>query len=167
MLFDGTGDYLFVPRWTGINANENFTAEVWIYLTAAPANYRMMISDSNGNASKYWTLNASGMEAQFGTIASTSAVCAFTFAQNTWYHLALVRNNGVVSMYVNGVAQTVTYPNQTASYLDQNSILQVGRWLGATTTYEFFGYMDDLRITKGVARYTANFIPPLVALPRQ
>jgi hypothetical protein len=167
MFFDGTGDYLFVPRWTGINANENFTAELWVNLTAAQANYRMMLSDSNGNSSKYWTLNATGMEAQFGTIVSTSAVCTFTFTPGVWYHLALVRNNGVVSMYVNGIAQTVTYPNQTASYLDQNSILQVGRWLGATTTYEFFGYMDDLRITKGIARYTANFIPPQVALPRQ
>lgn len=167
MYFDGTGDYLYIPRWTGINANENFTAELWINITAAPANYRMMISDSNGNSSKYWTLNASGMEAQFGTVVSSSAVCTFTFAQNTWYHLALVRNNGFVSMYVNGVAQTVTYANQTASYLDQSSILQVGRWLGSTTTYEYFGYMDDLRITKGIARYTANFIPPQVALPRQ
>jgi hypothetical protein len=169
MYFDGTTDFLYNNNWLGINANEDFTAEVWIYLTAAQANYRMMLADSNGNNSRYWTLNASGMEAQFGNTlsVSTSSVITYTFAQNTWYHLALVRSNNVVSMYVNGVSQTVTYPNQSTAFLNQGSALYIGKWNGASSTYEYFGYMDDLRITRGVARYYQNFIPPQVALPRQ
>ena len=169
MYFDGTGDWLYVPRWTGINANENLTIELFIYLTSAPANYRMMFADSNGNNSRYFAINSTGLEAQFGNTGSvsTSATCTHTFSQNTWYHIALVRNNGVVSMYVDGTSKTITNPNQSTAYLDQNSILNIGRWQGATTTYEFNGYMDEVRITKGVARYTANFTAPTAAFPVQ
>jgi hypothetical protein len=167
MYFDGTGDWLIAPRWTGINASENLTMETWIYMTASPSTLRMLLSDlnaSNANQSTYWTITDTGMSAQFGTTAGTSANGTFSFSANTWYHIALVRNSNVVSMYVNGTSISVANSSQSASFLTNSSILYVGRW-GGSPTYEYIGYIDDLRITKGYARYTANFTPPTQAFP--
>ena len=164
MYFDGTGDWLVYPRNWSINANENFTMEAWIYLTVLPTTLRMILSDSNAGASKYWNISSTGMSAQFGGTSATSADGAFTFAINTWYHVAVVRNGTTVSMYVDGSSITVTNPTQSAAFLETGTVLYVGRF-GGTTTYEFNGYIDDLRITKGIARYTQNFTPPTAAFP--
>lgn len=168
MYFDGTGDNLAVPmtETLKIPANSPFTVEGWFYLTAAQANYRMILSD-NAATPTYISINSTGLEVQFGAVPGTIASITQTFNQNTWYHIAVVRSiNNVVSIYIDGVARTVTNPTQSAAFLYQGTTLWVGRF-GTTPAYEFFGYMDDLRITKGIARYTANFTPPTVALPRQ
>ena len=167
MSFDGTGDWLIAPRWTGINASENLTMETWIYMTASPSTLRMIVSDlnaSNANQSTYWTITTSGMSAQFGTSAETSANGTFSFSANTWYYIALVRNSNVISMYVNGTSISMANSSQSASFLTNSSILYVGRW-GGSPAYEYIGYINDLRITRGIARYTSNFAPPTTAFP--
>ena len=167
IAFDGTGDWLLAPRNWNIGSGENFTVEGWIYLTAAQANYRMILSDYNSttpSASQYIAVTAAGVEVQVGGAAGTIASCSYSFAQNTWYHLAAVRNSNTVSIYVNGTGQTVSQPSQSGAFIHQGNILYVGRW-GGTTAYEWVGYIDDLRITKGIARYTGNFTPPNKAFP--
>jgi uncharacterized protein YaiE (UPF0345 family) len=168
IFLDGTGDWLSMPMSGAfsIPANSPFTVEGWFYLTAAQANYRMLFSD-NATAPTYFTVTSTGLEAQFGGVPGTIASCSFNFVTGTWYHIALVRNDANrISIYVNGVAQTITNPTQSAAFLYQGTTLWVGRF-GTATTYEYNGYMDDLRVTKGIARYTRNFTPPQVALPRQ
>jgi hypothetical protein len=65
----------------------------------------------------------------------------------------LTRSGTTVTLYVDGVSQgTYTY---SASITQQALYVGTGAGLGS-----FNGYIDDLRITKGFARYTANFTPP-------
>lgn len=80
---------------------------------------------------------------------------------NTWAHIAVTRSSGVIRAFVNGVQgySTTDTTNYTASYMN------VGGYY--STTYVMLGYIDDLRITKGVARYTSNFQPPQVAFANQ
>jgi hypothetical protein len=84
---------------------------------------------------------------------------------NTWYHVAVSRINGSTRLFINGTQSGATYADST-SYLNAS-----GRpWIGINafnSTQGLNGYIDDLRVTKGVARYIANFTPPQVALPRQ
>jgi hypothetical protein len=160
VYFDGTGDWLAAPKTWSLGASESFTIECWIYLTAAQANYRMIISD----ASKYLSVNAAGVEAQFGSTTPSIANANYTFATNAWYHLALVRNGTAVVIYINGVAQTMVAGTQATGFLDSGTTLYVGRY-NTTTDYPWNGYIADLRVTRGNARYTANFTPPTAQLP--
>ena len=85
-----------------------------------------------------------------------------TLSTNTWYHLALVRQSNTLKLYIDGVAQTTTY---TLSYNLPDNGTFIGNYFAGG--YPFNGYIDDLRVTKGVARYTANFTPPTAAFPNQ
>jgi len=166
IAFDGTGDWLFSPKTADmvIPASSTFTMECWAYLTAAQNTFRMLVSEANGSSSRYLSINATGIEAQFGGSSGTSVAANYTFTLNTWYHIALVRNGTTVAIYINGQAQTVSNSTQTNAFFDVGTGMYIGRW-GGSPSYEWSGYIDDLRITKGVARYTANFTPPTAAFP--
>jgi len=78
----------------------------------------------------------------------------------TWTHVALVRNGSVFTPYINGVAGNTT---TSAATLTTSTLPLIIGATGAGTS-PFNGYIDDLRITKGYARYTSNFSPPTAAL---
>jgi hypothetical protein len=83
-----------------------------------------------------------------------------TIANNTWYHLAAVKNGTNHSIYLNGVLE---YTTTSASNPTSNpSKITIGRSNSAVAgNYNFNGYIQDLRVYKGVAKYTSNFTPPL------
>jgi hypothetical protein len=79
----------------------------------------------------------------------------------TWTHFALVRNGTDTDLYINGtsvIALTSDTTNYNTPYIGIGGIYD-------NSSYLLNGYIDDLRITKGVARYTANFTPPTAAFP--
>ena len=80
----------------------------------------------------------------------------FSPALNTWYHIAVVRKNSIISLYLNGELKSSVHYSNSCSFTTE---LRLGRYGDPYTSY-FNGYIDDLRITKGVARYTDNFTPP-------
>lgn len=79
------------------------------------------------------------------------------FVINNWYHLAVVRNSTNLTVYIDGTAGA-TIAN-SSNVIGSTTGLIIGRAFGATTYY-FQGWLDELRITKGLARWTANFTPP-------
>ena len=85
-----------------------------------------------------------------------SAGSIFQLLQNQWVHTAIVRHNGVVTIYVNGT-QIYTY-NGPASYTGLGRVL-IGchAWVNHTDYYT--GYIEEYRISN-VARWTGNFTPP-------
>jgi len=97
---------------------------------------------------------------QYDNPYSTVSVNSFSFAANTWYHVATVRQSGVTKIYVNGtvVASANDTYNQSA-----NSMLFVG---GRNTGYgggwgeSWIGKISNFRVVKGVAVYTGNFTVP-------
>jgi hypothetical protein len=97
--------------------------------------------------------------------SSTSTISAAqTFSTGVWYHVAYVRNGSSFRLFVDGTEKTAgatisgTLFNGTAPF-------NVGRTADGSNFLN--GYIDDLRITKGVARYTANFTAPTKAFPDQ
>jgi len=76
---------------------------------------------------------------------------------NTWYHVAFVRNGNDWGLYLNGTAESTRTVSGSIISSSLGS-LEVGRQHQGN--YFVDGYMDDLRITKGLARYTSNFTPP-------
>jgi hypothetical protein len=80
-----------------------------------------------------------------------------------WNHVAIVRNGSTWTVSINGTSVgTATYSGTVNIPIGP---LEIG-WAGTTDSY-FTGYIDDLRITKGIARYTANFTPPTAAFEDQ
>jgi hypothetical protein len=157
VYFDGTGDYLTAPiASSSISSSTSFTIEFFVYWNVLPTTYTMLMSDSNGNSSKYiaYNVGAGTLDMQTGGSAPTVAYASFSPVTNTWYHLAFVRDGTTVTIYVNGSALSMVQPTQANAFLDTGSTLYIGRWAG-TTPYEMNGYISNLRIVKGTA-----IVPP-------
>lgn len=141
------------------SSSSTFTLETWVYPLSN--NNRSIIGSWEGNFSgdRYLLCLVGGVlyiNWDGGTLMSGGSV-----PNNTWTYIALVRNGNVFTAYINGVSvATTTYsvaPTRGWWYT------QIGVY--ATNNWPFDGYMDELRITKGIARYTANFTPPTAAFP--
>ena len=163
--FGGSSGYFTGGRLT-VASNEvfgvgtgDFTIEMFVYPTSSTA-AGGLINLGAYNDGLLWRM-ASGADSLYlnGTDSNWSA---FTSAPlNTWTHLALVRSGSSVVVYANGVSV-----HTRTSSDDLNSSNQVVIGAGAHAFGESYsGYIDELRITKGVARYTANFTPPAEAFP--
>jgi hypothetical protein len=159
MLFDGTGDWMQTPKSLDFAfGTADYTIELWFYLLSGDPNLRLVEFEGNAdNLSCNISTSNSGTLSYFNGSTNTLS-SAGLYAINTWNHLALVRNSGTAKVYLGGtsVITQATTPNTTSP-----RILYIG---GASST-TFNGYIDDLRITKGVARYTANFTPPTTPFP--
>ena len=168
MLFDGTGDWLTIPDSDEFSfGSGNFTIEAWIYNNTT-GTFRHIVGQGNGNGTvaafyffKSNTNKLSGLIGSSGgsTIVSSSA----DLPLNTWTHVAFVRNGGTITLYINGVADgTASVTGIVVN--DLSNQLRVGA-AGEFPTDTWAGYIDELRITKGVARYTSNFTPPTAPFP--
>jgi hypothetical protein len=168
MFFDGTGDYLTLPFNPSFNLGVgNFTIEFWVntsstvaYATAlrlgdtwTTGSWALYLNDSNGNGYPSWwsfTLN---------TALTTSGAL---INDGSWHHIALVRNGATMTMYIDGTSRG-TLAVSTSSVGDTTTKLWIAR--DSSNVRELAGYIDDLRITRGYARYTSTFTPPTRTLP--
>jgi hypothetical protein len=159
IAFDGTGDWVQTPRSLDFAfGTADYTIEFWFYLLSGDPNLRLIEFEGNvDNVSCNLNTSNSGILSYFNG-SSNSLSSANLYTTNTWNHLALVRNAGTAKVYLGGtsVITQATTPNTTSP-----RILYIG---GASST-TLNGYIDDLRITKGIARYTANFTPPTAPFP--
>jgi hypothetical protein len=158
MKFDGTGDYLKLPSSVDLALGAgDFTIEFWINLTVRTSFGTVFTSGSESSA-VFASFDTNGNFLRLSSLNTVFAVSP-TIALGTWTHVALVRSAGSSVVYTNGVAGTAVACTFTFT--------QSAPVVGATAAFANLlnGYIDDLRITKGVARYTANFTPPAQAFP--
>ena len=175
LYFDGNGDYLQGPSTPQFDFGAgDFTIEMWAYPTAVgQANLTLLYAKPNGSG--YSGVIVGQAISGYGVViyaSSTgsswnlaSGVSAGTMNANAWNHIAVVRSGTNLYGFVNGVLGSTTSVSTTALVSTTGNI-SIGSSLGTASTY-FTGYIDDLRITKGYARYTANFTPPTAAFPNQ
>lgn len=150
-------NYLVTQNISTLNFAGDFTIEMWLYplswddatlITFASGTGRFQMGCDGSN----FGLAASGVAwyLSYGTKPSL----------NTWTHIAITRSGSTLRMFYDGVQ----VQSATTSY-SFTGFTHIGGYPGAGTNYTYNGYMDDLRITNGYARYTANFTPPTTALP--
>jgi hypothetical protein len=167
MYFDGTGDYLRTVTTPLASLQGDFTIECWLYWTAH-GNYGGIVSCANSNIGAaptsgwafvfYSTTNRLYFETGTGFSLQTTN----TIPSSQWNHVAVVRSGSTITHYLNGVANGSGTSSAAFNVLStDNFVIGVDRGLANTLT----GYIDDLRITKGVARYTSNFTAPTAAFP--
>ena len=152
---NGSTDYLSVSGNNDFGfGTGDYTIEGWFYLTdvsvtnnlfdfragAATDVAPVLYIDSSAQL-KYYSYNASRIDGP-------------TIVANTWYHIAVSRASGTTRLFVNGASQGT--PWVAATDYDIAKPLVIGAtWDAADFTN---GYIDEFRVTKGLARYTANFV---------
>ena len=165
MYFDGTGDYLLTNAPTKdlfAFGTGDFTIEFWVRYANTTGIQVLYDGRPSGTQGAYPTIYSDS-----GTIyyyANTgNRITGSTLSSGTWYHIAVSRSGTATKMFVDGTQVGSTYTDST-NYLGVDNRPSVGDGF-SFGTYPFNGYIDDLRVTKGIARYTANFTPPTKAFP--
>jgi hypothetical protein len=162
LAFDGTGDALYSTSQSVIFGTGDFTLEFWVYFNAVNNSTVKFIYDmrNSGATSASFLAQEAGNTWTYWNGAGTSISSGFTsstFTSSTWTHVAICRSSGTTRFFAGGTltnsaADTSNYANSTLTF-------------GARYSYSdgLNAYIDDLRITKGYARYTATFTPPTAA----
>jgi hypothetical protein len=159
--FDGAGDYISTPASSDFTfGTGNFTVEAFVYKNNNGSN-QVVLSKWDGGGTG-WGIMCYGSDRMSWTQSSGYALLVapaqFPFGQ--WCHLAVTRASGTLRIFINGVI--VASVTDSANYNSASATLVIGA-LDTSGNFPWNGYIDDLRITKGVARYTSNFSVPTTA----
>jgi hypothetical protein len=167
----GSGSIGLSPQTAGHLAVESFgdlggpfTVEAWVYPEGLL--YSQIICHWR-NADQGWTLtllndgtitssishNGSGVG---GVMTSTDAMTA-----KQWHHVALTWDTSIYRIFLDGKMSSEVYVSSEPPFNPPTADLTMGaRFMSSGVGQYLNGYMDDIRITKGLCRYTANFEPP-------
>jgi hypothetical protein len=159
MEFDGTGDYLDTVSTEALTfGTGDFTIEFWINTS----NNGNIMNPSTATGSGYWgLLMQSGNLRWNNSYAVTNLwqISASAIQDGSWHHVAISRASGSTKIFYDGTLQS--------TQADTTNYSGTGAWrIGSGNLAAFNGYLDDFRITNGVARYTANFTAPDAELPK-
>jgi len=168
--FDGTGDYITTPDsadWqldSGSNANE-WTIDFRIRFNGDPGTaavgFMQQYVDANNRCNIRLDGNALYFAVRSGGTIIVNVSNAWNPATATWYHLAIVKQGTTgYKMFVDG-SQIGTTQTDTDVIPSWTGTFQVGRYSSDGSTHGYLnGWIDELRISKGIARWINNFTPP-------
>jgi len=163
--FNGTTDYLTAPSNVALAfGSADFTIEFWMYATAIPTNPAVAILFDTRPASTQGAytsiyLNNNGTINLF--VNSANRITSSVISTGTWYYVALTRSSGVTKMFLNGTQTGSNYTDSTV-YLASAPFVGASYSGGAAITNFLNGYIQDFRITRGVAR---TITTPTAAFP--
>jgi len=142
------------------NAGEDFTLEGWYNFTNLGFTTPLFFKQS---AYAFFIFNNTFIEFDNQQIILIGR--PFTFSLNSWYHIALTRYLGNLRIFVNG--NQIGAPASSADVgenINQSLASFDPFFIGKSQIGSYFsGFIDEVRITKGIARYTQSFTPPTEA----
>ena len=162
MYFDGSGDYLTIPSiQLGILP---FTIEMWVRLSVVTTSSNIPFLSSGTSSSvgtfQFEISSNSKLGFQYDSLSTFTTSSGLT--ADTWHHVAISRagtGTNETKLFLDGVPAG---SSTVASNFNSTSDIFIGRNRGNSTYAS--GYISDVRITKGFARYTSNFTAPTSAL---
>ena len=157
-------DYAKVDLQSGVNINAgDFTTECWVNWSGGSGFQGILTQDpvyvNNGSINFYLQDGRVGFSYGSGQGSFRGTTVLNT---GTWYHVAWVREPSLntVKIYLNGVLEATGTVNGATTFGGTGNFK-----VGLFYYFHFFGYIDELRITQGVARYTEDFTPPTEPFP--
>ena len=162
--FDGSS-YITIPYssdWV-IHPNESFTIDMWTNFSSLANTY--FINNGNGTlwSEGSWFIGIVNKKLVFKVCNSTGWALDLAgttiLSANTQYHIAVVKDVNNVTIYLNGIAEATGV--FTGSSFDLSKPLYIGADI--TTSQYLTGYIDEFRFSKGIARWTSNFTPPITS----
>lgn len=154
LMLDGSGDYLYAPAHADfVFGTGDFTVELWINTTTTAE--KVLVDQYHSGDSWQLAVKSGKLSWYTNSYVLLGAVSVNTGA---WHHVAATRSAGILRFFVDGVLDGTATLN---THYSRQVVLGIGAQVfSRNPEYDFPGYIDELRITKGVARYTANFTPP-------
>ena len=174
ITFDGTGDYLSIPdcSWLELGAND-FTLECFARHTVITAAHRY-ISKYTTTSDRSYSFGYRGdvagdpmtmTRSSNGTGTETTINNNWGPSADTWYHTAYTRSGTTGRHFADGT-QLGSDQTDSITYFNGTSVMQIGAYNSSGITNEMNGYLTEVRVTIGTARYTAGFTAPSAVLPR-
>ena len=163
MYFDGTGDRVLTTSVSDLG--DDFTIEAWIYSTATGNAGIVGSVDNYGSfsGSGYWNfMRNAGNKLILYLDSGTYIQSTSTIPLNQWVHVACTRSSGTIYYYIDGTQDSTTVSNSLS--LTNPSGLIIGSSPNNNYIYNWNGYIQDLRVSAGTARYTSNFTVPSAPL---
>ena len=162
VVFDGSGDYLQItPDEDFAFGNSDFTIETWAYFdTVSASSGQIYEGRPSGTQGAYVSLYFSA-DNTFSFYTDSAVKISGTVIASRWYHIALVRNSGTTTLYLDGISQGTYSDSQSYLVRTDGPIIGVSR-SGSGNPLD--GYLSNYRILKGTALYTSDFTPPTHAL---
>lgn len=151
----GYSNYVTTPDIDGLKLLGDFTIEFWLYPTTLTGIYQSLYVKGSGAIRLLPTYIE--VRADDGTNYISGG--AHGMSVNNWYHIAITRASGFYRVFVNGVLKATSVYG-AYGIGDNTSALTI-----FNSTASYHTYIDDFRVTKGIARYTADFTPPTAAFP--
>lgn len=168
-LFDGTGDYLSLANSTDFEFGlGDFTIDFWARIPTNPASSGyggVITTDANNGTGTEWELwFANNRDFRLSKATAATEILGYpgtSITADVWHHYAIVRSGTGASdlvLYFDGTSVDTASGNIT---LDSDGAgVNIGRILTSFDGHYLTGHLDELRVSKGVARWTANFTPP-------
>lgn len=171
-LFDGTGDYVTAADSADWDfSNGAFTVDCWVRFAAVAGGTQISNICGHYTATgdqRSWLINYDNNtnRLQFnysldGTNTVTTLFVSWTPSLDTWYHLAVERDTVSVIFFVDGVQTGAVQSISTDTIFNSTSLFAVGA--SGEGVDPLNGWVDELRVSKGIARYLYNFTPPVAA----
>ncbi len=164
-LFDGTGDRVTVPDSADLElGSSDFTIDFWMNRTPSMGGTGDVVAKRlGGNIGPFLFYSAANTLALYmssnGTWDIASGVSCGSPSDGSWHHVALTRKGITLYCFLDGTL--ISNVTSSASLYDNTAPVNIGGNNGGTE--DFPGYVDEVRIIKGVALWTANFTPPTSA----
>jgi len=169
IYFDGNGDYLQLPYLSDYNlVGLDFTIEAWLYCTATTSGNQSIVNKDEYYGSTYpqYALGINSAGKFFGGVGTGAGITSWqslvaysALSLNAWHHVVFERVGSTLYLLVDGI-RAATPVTQTATITANTRNLFIGYSLNAPTSTYFNGYLEMVRITKGLARYVSPYGVP-------
>ena len=169
-LGDGTGDCVTSPDHADWTPAGDFTWELWVRFNSVAASQCLISQWSSSPAQRAYEFqwsNSNTLNFLFSTdgSATTTIAGSWTPSIDTWYFLSVSRVGNDWVTHVDGIVnQTLT---NSGAIFDSNQVVRIGAIFTSSIIQSVNGWVDEVRFTNGVGRYTnVNYTPPTEAFPR-
>lgn len=171
LLLDGVGDYVSAVDATELHfGSSSFTGEGYFRWAADPNDFQHLFGQWDAAANqKAWAVDYQGNSDLLrfvvsinGSTTVVKASATFVPTLGTWYHVAVSYDGTTYRLFVDGAL--VGSGGTSATLFNSTAPFTIGTQ--PDTTFPFSGRVAELRVTSGVARYTAAFSPPGGPWPR-
>lgn len=163
IIFDGSSAYLTVGGTDLATIPGDLTVECFAYFAGTPATPQDLICTNRaGSNTNGWVLRrqANGTVTFEGSTTGSDSFQALgpsTPSVGAWHHLAGVKHGSSLTLFIDGTPGTSA--TMSAAQFDTGVPVTIGR-NPTNSSWYYNGYLDEVRVTKGVALYTSAFTPP-------